>query len=82
MSETTKQTLLLCMLWGGKFLEHIKLSRMSPTFRKQTLQFIHSLLQDPVVRVTRSGVFSPKNTTNFGYFPANSQKLWAIFFAK
>ena len=30
-------------------------------------------------RVTRSGDFSPKNATNFGSFPANLQKFWAIF---
>ena len=29
--------------------------------------------------VTRSGDFSPKNATKFGYFPANLQKFWAIF---
>ena len=30
-------------------------------------------------RVTRSGEFSPKNVTHFGYFPANLQNFWAIF---
>ena len=30
-------------------------------------------------RVARSGEFSPKNATNFGYFLANLQKFWAIF---
>ena len=30
-------------------------------------------------RVTRSGDFPLKNATNFGYFPANFQKFWAIF---
>ena len=29
--------------------------------------------------MTRSGAFSPKNDTNFGYFLANSQKFWVIF---
>ena len=29
--------------------------------------------------MTRSGDFSPKKATNFGYFPANVQKFWAIF---
>ena len=32
-----------------------------------------------LIRVTRSGDFSPKNSTNLGYFPANLQKFWAIF---
>ena len=32
-----------------------------------------------IFRVTRSGDFSPKNATHFGYFPANLQKFWAIF---
>ena len=29
--------------------------------------------------MTRSGDFPPKNASNFGYFPANLQKFWAIF---
>ena len=29
--------------------------------------------------MTRSGDFSPKNATHFGYFSANLQKFWAIF---
>ena len=64
-----------CQYCGGMPYQMTFFSLSTTTMSLEALQGTTSMFS----RVTRSGDFSPKNATDFGYFPANLQKFWAIF---